>query len=75
MVSNKGAPRIAFQVDPQRRALAGMAHATITGQDTALCGVHTPFLSGSWPAPGQPWTEPYCRCPTCAHRLYAGTAS
>lgn len=70
MVSS-GLPRIGFRVDPAHNRPRVMAHAAPAGHDTALCGVQTPYLGGSWPAPGHPWAQPYSRCPTCAHHLYS----
>lgn len=71
MVKLTGSPRIGFRHDPSHRAWVGLVHATPTGQQSGLCGVDTPYLGGSWPAQGHPWTEPFSRCPTCAHCLYA----
>ncbi len=71
VVKNAHMPRAGFRADPAHRQQVGLAHATPAGRQTALCGVHTAYFGGLWPAPGQPWTQPYSRCPTCAHRLYA----
>lgn len=64
-------PCIAWQVLPRGASPAGMAHATPTGRDIALCGAHTPYLADPWPRPGEHWTHSCSRCPACAHRLYS----
>ncbi len=70
MISNTELPRVGFRTDPARRQRAGFAHATPAGHHIALCGVHTVYFEGTWPAAGQPWMQLHSRCPTCAQRLY-----
>lgn len=65
-------PRIGWASNPQGRGPAGMAHATYSGQTTALCGIKTPYLGEEWPSADEEWPSRHGRCPVCAHRLYSG---
>ena len=63
-------PSMAWKTDPSVRGSPGLTHAARLREDTALCGVHTPFHGKPWPLRGEPWTAPYSRCPSCARQLY-----
>lgn len=65
-------PHLAWVFDPNAHPHVGMAHATYTRSQVALCGADTPYLGDAWPKVGEPWSSVFCRCPSCAHRLYAG---
>ncbi len=66
-------PKVGWATDPRNAAFigTGTAHATYPGEDTAACGVPTPFLGRAWPHREGYWVLPYLRCPGCAHRTYA----
>lgn len=63
-------PSMAWRTDPWVRGAAGLTHAAPLREDTAFCGVHTPFDGGRWPLRGEPWPATYSRCPLCARQLY-----
>lgn len=64
-------PRVGWTFTSHVSRNRGIAHATPPHESTALCGMHTPYLGQDWPPIGAPWTLPYGRCASCAHRLYS----
>lgn len=65
-------PSIGWVLNPNTRSRPGMAHASDRRTQIALCGASTPYLGERWPQRDEPWPSSYSRCPSCAHRLYAG---